>query len=463
MSTIPLNINYQSVTKKISINKTDPISKVIVKSLEIFKINSSLYSGSLLHNNKILDDSLPIRFTDLVNNSKLIFKIKKLDMNKEVNVKFIIENNSPKIEKINISKNLLELIEKFNVDKSRSSQLRIFNLTINSSDYEHTQLSSIIGDVGNVVIRLNYLKSDNEIMKLKKEQEDINKLQIEQNRIRMEEEKKRNEERREKELLEGREKELVERKREIEQKEKEQDIEMKDEDDATIKSDKTVDMKDEGNQPTENEEGMKLFIPSNKDPHTHTYENPDNDYEMNVDTLKIYQNSIRSSGKRLKKNKDTTRNISKYNIRIKFPDGSILQLNFTENVKDIKFGQLIKKIDELLYPQFLNHYSLKFGHPPFKKIDLSFKNNTEYLYKIPDFQNERIVLIWELNKKDLNGPFIKQDFENLIIKDSSQLPEIVLEQNRGNEESKAIEHKKTEVDENKTKSKSKVPKWFKMK
>ena len=62
---------------------------------------------------------------------------------------------------------------------------------------------------------------------------------------------------------------------------------------------------------------------------------------------------------------------------------------------------------------------------------MSYSNNNEYLYNLPDFQQERIMLIWELQKPDLNlkGPYIKND--NLNIKQSEELPERVLERHRG--------------------------------
>lgn len=511
-----INYNQPLQGKKITVPKSTSINQLRLQALTVYKIDPNNYEGQLYHNGKLLDGSLPIRLTNLLNNAKLNLKtIPKLNSSTnvdtttntgsanrhEINVKFINDDTgSSKVQKCSSGLNLIELIEKFNGDISRQSDLRIVNVIVESEKYRETTLESIVGKSNNVVVRLKYRKIDNDDndRMVKEKQEEAIRLHIEQESIRK---KKVHEQEKVEQSLKEQQQQQQQQQVQQQQQQQQDNKNVDAVEDAIIEDPKedlphevsslnerqAIQPKQENlshptivqpQQYTFQEEEIKdtpqLYIPSNKQ--QALYENPDEDYELTLNQAKTYQNMIRDSAKRKPKSKgDKPISLpNKYQIRIKFPDASILQINFIENVHEIKFGNLIKKIDELLLPKFINIYNLKHGHPPFKTIDMSYSNNNEYLYNLPDFQQERIMLIWELQKPDLNlkGPYIKND--NLNIKQSEELPERVLERHRGELPSGTDNEKRvntprsnttttTTDNDSKSTKKPKVPKWFKMK
>ena len=561
-----INYNQPLQGKKITVPKSISINQLILQALTVYKIDSNNYEGQLYHNGKLLDGSLPIRLTNLLNNSKLNLKtIAKLNINNtatntntnttsttttsttnqhEINVKFINDNTgSIKVEKCFSGLNLIELIKKFNGgcgddddddNSTKKSELRIVNVIIESEKYHETTLESIVGKSNNVVIRFKYKKIDNdndndndrivkqrqeEAIKLHIKQENIRKKVQEQEkleqRLKEQEQEKQKEKEKEKQNVRVVEDDIIEEDPKENQPQPQpqpqefsslndiQILEPKQEKSAyptIVQPQQQYTFQLEEKEEEEINDTPQLYIPSIKKQEAEEkelYENPDEDYELTLNQLKTYQNIIRDSGK--KKNHIDQAIISsppnKYQIRIKFPDLKILQINFIKNIEKIKFNDLIKKIDELLLPKFINNYNLKFGYPPFKTIDiLSYNNNNnnnknEYLYNLPDFQQEKIMLIWELQKSNLNlkGPYIKNEGLNLNsnsnsnlnlnIKPTEELPERILERHRGelpneieeNEKSITLSRRNTSNNNNnndddyKSIKKSKVPKWFKMK
>lgn len=489
MSSINFNIIYErQLPKKVTIAKASTINQLISQALTVFLIDPASYTGKLYHNDKLLDGSLPLRLTNLLNNSKLVLKTSKKSSsgitNQDINVKFMNDQGGSAVKKISNGLKLNEVVREFGGDLTRPSILRILELNIESEKYDQVTSESIVGDSKNVVIRLNYRKSNDEANKeaTERKQQEAIRLHIEQEKLRKQKEERER-------LVE------LDKKKEIppvyeNDAKSEKDIEMKEPDEEpeeaqhvetkpVAKNPPPLETTADSNHYTFKEEELEdtpqLYVPS-KTPQK-SYNNPDEDYEVTLNQVKAYQNMIRNSGKRKpSKNKVPLSLPKKYQIRIKFPDGTILQINFIENVSEVKFGQLIKKIDELLLPEFINEYNLKNGVPPFTTIDMNFTTNNEYLHKLPDFQQERIMLIWELQKKDLNvhGPYVKNS--QLTIKQSDELPERVLETHRGelpdDDQYRRHHHhhhtasqnnsSKPATDADKSKE-SKVPKWFKMK
>ena len=501
MSSINFNITYErQPVKKVTISKASTINQLVSQSLTVFKINPSLFSGKLYHNDKLLDGTLPIRLTNLLNNSKLILKLtkKKIEsgiINQEINVKFMNDQGENLVKKISNNLKLNDVIKEFGGDLTRPSILRILELNIDSEKYDSITLESIVGDSKNVIIRLNYKKNfdgqskeeierkQQEAIKLHIEQEKLRKQKDNEARLTAELEKKKQQQQQQEEEFKIH--DDVKSEKDIEMKEPEDDIEQVDnnepepEPEPEPEQPQQVEQIDESNHYTFKEEELKdtpeLYIPSETP--QKSYNNPDEDYEVTLHQVKAYQNMIRNAGQRKPfKNKVSMTLPKKYQIRLKFPDGTILQINFIEDVEQIKFGQLIKKIDELLLPDFINEYNLKNSVPPFTTLDMNFNINNEYLHKLPDFQQERIMLIWELQKKNLNihGPYVKNN--QLTIKKIDELPERILETHRGElpddeshkkKLSQKNSNKSTANDDNddnqKDSKKSKVPKWFKMK
>ncbi|KAI3403132.2 hypothetical protein KGF56_004021 [Candida oxycetoniae] len=502
MATISLNVSYLNQSKKLTVSKSSSVSQLVSQCLTVYKVDSSSYRGELYHNDKLIDLGLPIRLTNLINNSKLVLKVKKLDLNKMINVKLITEKGSL-VDKCNANIPLSQVLSQFKVDTSKPTQLRILNSTVNWARYQSTSLGSLLGAADSVAMRLEYTRTTKEEEAYHKKQQEAVKLQIEQEKKKRQiEEEKRKLEERERE----KEKEREEEKRKLEEREEKvaearaaaskeaemdtglvnaapttEDIEMI-EGEERVGVGKTSTTKGEISrseatsasfvyQEEELKETPQLYVPSDKP--QPSYENPDEDYHVTVHQVKTYQNAIRNSAQRTKKNPNGGGKIPpRYLIRIKFPDGSMLQINLLENVSEIKFGNLIKKIDELLLPQFIDNYSLKIGFPPFTKLNQSFTLNQEYLYKLPDFQNEQIILIWELSKNSLNkkGPFLNSNSKDLVIKQSDELPERILEKHRselpsdtssGKQSSRPKSALSNEEDK-KGKHKLKIPKWMKI-
>ena len=70
------------------------------------------------------------------------------------------------------------------------------------------------------------------------------------------------------------------------------------------------------------------------------------------------------------------------------------------------------------------------AYPPFKKLEFSFLANNTRLDEHGEFgSNENIVLLWEVTDGDASGPFIDTKLVN--AKETTELPEIQLESNRG--------------------------------
>lgn len=492
MSTITFNVSYNNITKKITVPKPSTINQVSEICLVKFAISKPDVVGVLYSNNKILEGSLPIRLTTLSNNSKLKLELKAGSGKKEVAFKFTINADLvPKtvMSKINADRTLAQLITyveeiesiKLNLE-GKDSQLVIMNSIYPSGVYKTTKLSSL--GQSSLAIRMNYLLSEAEKASRAEEQQNIVKVQLERQKQRNEGirlGKEREEvERIEKELEEERLAYLKEAgveeevKSEISEGNKEP-LETKKGITETI-MDKVTTVPSKAKQITSTKEidtimtdysealteSPSLYLPSDSTP---TYENPDEDYNMTVAQAQTYRNLITKSGKQTPITSEPVLP-QKYLFRIKFPDRSILQVNFISEANTVKLGQLIKKIDDLILERFVGKYNLKLSYPPFKKIEFSFSENNSFLHLLDDFQSERLSLIWELKGGVAveQGPYIKT--ESIDIKSSSELPEVLLESHRS--ELPAEEAVRVIEDipvakvnrEPKKKAAKGVPKWF---
>lgn len=493
MATIVLHVTYQGQPKKFTVNKSQTISQFISQCLTSYNIDSNAFSAELYHNNKALDSASPIRLTNLMNNSKLTLKVKKLDLNKEVNVKFISDQGTV-VRKHTVATMLEEIVEQIVGRLSKPTQLRILDLVVGYEKYATTTLGSIVGNANSVVVRLEYQKLTNEKDALFKKQQEANRLQsVEtQRRKELEVQKCLQEEQERQRLKKERARQAEAKNTNVQElNNSQEDAEMKDVEKGTpsiatesVSNPSTGDVAQQQGtnasfvyQEEPIDETPKLYVPSDKP--QPTYQNPDEDYNMTVDQAKTYQNVIRNSAKRVKKTGGDIKKPSKYFIRVKFPDGAMLQINFLENVHEIKFGSLVKKLDELLVPEYINSYNLKIGYPPFTKLIQSFALNNEKLHNLEHFQSEQIVLIWELSKGDSTkvnqkGPFLNNESKDLVIKPSDELPAIKLEKHRNELPSKdestksgggifKSKSKSKDGEDKDEKKKSKLPKWLKMK
>lgn len=496
MSTITLQISVSNVFKKVTVAKTLTVNQLIEHIGEKFKIkNLDQYPDAylvIINNNKKLDKLLPLRLTNLINNSrlKLVLGTKAAaSQGRVVSLKIVVN----KVDNTNYTTILEEdntvtvksLLQK--VEERFKIQLLTFDsvahkVVVNvletklvlGVDNIDKSLSSIIGNVSSLVIRIDFSQVKNEQREL--EQQKINKLQLDNQRDR--ERQRQERELQERELqLQQREKELEEREQRLRDEQLEtgtQEQKQTPQESHHQVSESSQHQVNESNQ-MQVEESKHNHAPPvdfnsevSKDPQlfkpsTHqSYENPDEDYEVTVSQIQKYQKLISNSVK--PKTPIVRQKPSSYTVRIKFPNQSILQLYF-ENGHEVRLGQLLKKVDELLIEKYINNYNLKLGFPPFNKLSLNFSANNKLLNELPEFQSDKITLIWELATSEYNhdGPFLKEDIIKVL--QSSQLPEMILESHRGeleDEETVASNHLVTKQLETK-KLGSKVPKWFKPK
>lgn len=530
MSSITLHVTHNNVTKKIATEKSATVSQLISTALTKFGINESS-NASLISksNNKKLDVVLPIRLTNLINNSKLTLEVSEQVQakSKQVSLKCIInkidKSNSNTILKVNndisIKQLLLEISSKDssidltnNYDKSQMDiiiNILDNKISINEQSNElNNRLSSIIGEVSNLVIRISFIQLNNNEKLL--EQEKINELQLEQQRqtnkkaeedrlnnienqrLNNEEEAKLHLQKQKQKLSEQNGNEAAYEKKEVAYKEDEMEVDEKpkseeknaktnsiDSNSSPKKLDSTKLHNNAQFTPTQ-EKSPQLYKSSSSSSSRQIYENPDEDYEVSVSQIQKYHKLISNTANsnQSKNNKKVVPIPESYTIRIKFPNQSILQLYF-ENGLTIKLGQLIKKIDELLLPTYINQYNLKFGYPPFTKIEPNFKNNSTKLNDYLDFaKTDKITLIWECGNIDNSfgkGPYLKESDSSLSIKNSDELPEMILESNRSElDDDEEVDGKGKNVYNNNSSTGSsnevkkdskgnKLPKWFKLK
>lgn len=153
-----------------------------------------------------------------------------------------------------------------------------------------------------------------------------------------------------------------------------------------------------------------------------SYENPDQDYTVSVAQAEHYYNMIRALQHKQPQKEHFAP--QRYTIRVRFPDRVLLEISIDDG--SMKMGQLLKRIDGYVKEDFVGGYRLKCGLPPFKVIDFSFSGNNQPLNLHPDFQQERLVLIWEaLGTR--RGPYLREGVETRPV---DALPPVVLESQR---------------------------------
>lgn len=198
-----------------------------------------------------------------------------------------------------------------------------------------------------------------------------------------------------------------------------------------------------------------LYVPSGR---IEMYENPDDDYVLTANHAEKYLKMIRGMQKPTKKTSKQSPN--RYIIRLRFPDRKLLDLIMEDST--VPLGQLFKKLDSYVSPNFVNSYVLKNGSPPFETIQMSFSTNNVPLKEHPSFQQEKILLIWEPVISH-PGPYLKEGLEQ---RDLKEMPTVALESNRQNlEDDSSSTRKANRADDDNEKAekpnrKVGLPKWF---
>lgn len=469
------------------------VNDLILTSFQKFNVPLS-NNGVLTFSGKKLDGLLPIRLSNVVNNAKLELIVSSGDSEVTLKVVAAIGDESiTKVIKVASSATLAALVEEFRSKAEISSdwsdkriQLSVLqaikdNLT---SDFAQISVASVVGSATNAVLRL--------LVENKDAQQKRMKFQEEQRVLRQELEEKRRQER----LVKKEEEQKLQGKKVLEGKnvEGEEDAEMEDvedtEDNLAAVADEAVHTlphkgetpESSTGNPTQNiihstnsgnltgssGDGISeepraghfevvqeiedtLYVPSTR---SAIYENPDDDYNMTVNQAEKYYKIIKSMQGGRKVAKEVTKP-QKYIIRIRFPDRSLLDLPIDD--PSIKLGQLLKKIDGYVAEKYINTYKLKNGLPPFKELAVGFSENNVALIDHPDFQLEKILLIWEPALSNSKGPYLG---EGIATKDASQLPTLQLESHRGELEKDEVTAPKPVAKTDGKKKSTGVPKWF---
>lgn len=484
------SVSYQNVVKKVLCGRSATVNDVLRASFDKFNILLS-NSGELSSGGKKLDALLPVRHTNLVNNAKLVLLVTKGAAEVTLKVTASVKEESvTKILKIASAATLAALVAKFREAAGIEAdwtdqriQLSVLQAVKDnlSSDFAEVTVASLVGSSTNAVIRMVVENRDRQLQRAK--------LQEDQKILRQQYEEKQRQNR----LLQKQQQELeAQRLREAKRAEDEakDSMEIEPEENASREvvsksqtsdpeppvvkhNEQTVETpavpsnlattnvsstsmvspshpRESFHVPEEKED--TLYIPNER---TALYENPEEDYNMTMGQAEKYLKIIKSmqGGPSTKKE---TMIPQKYVIRIRFPDRSLLDLPIED--ASMKLGQLLKKVDGYVDERFINSYKLKNGLPPFKEIAIGFTENNLPLKSHPDFQQEKLVLIWEPAVPKASGPFLKQ---GIASKDASELPTMLLETNRGKLE-KDVATVPAPLHTNTTTKKSTpgVPKWF---
>lgn len=441
MLTVTFHISCDNVSKKVTCNKAQTINQLTQVALEKFKIEGQ--NGELFHNGKKLDSSLPIRLTNLLNNSKLVLMVSRGSKEQVVNIKLAVNARGEVksyILKSSNAQTLKQILSEFEqthgcgLQDGGDFELAVLNSKIGSNSEEiDASLRSIVGDVSSLVIRLTFILATNNT----REQDLINERQQQNMRNYQKQERERRQE--EQRVAEQRAEEaastpVINRTPEA--------ITSAPSGGASagatvadIQETQTIAPSHEGNTKGVSGGFQDQNLVKNTSTHTDTlyapskfdtYENPDDDYEMTVHQAQKYHQMIINSSRKPSAPKPRSKP-SRYSIRIKFPDRLMLQLEIDD--ANAKVGHLVRKIDHYLVSGFQSSYNLKIGYPPFSTIPLSLADNSTALSESPFFQDEKVVLIWEPLPPHASGPYI-QDSETHHAKGISDLPQIQLESNR---------------------------------
>ncbi|EGV62327.1 hypothetical protein PSN45_001053 [Yamadazyma tenuis] len=476
MSSISFNVRHEKDTKRVTITRNSAVGDLLQLACSKF----GLASGELIYNKKMLDVSLPIKFTNLLNNGTLELKAKTL-IQKTIVVKVVFPDNSAVIKKVSNTMKLADLVSESGIT-TPTNELSVGYLqkSVLASDNESKELHELIGDVENAVLRFGVLKDVSveqrlvveRQLKLQQQRQEVKKQKLE------EENDRKSESMRDLAVLESKKISDNQTVSEIEsetQRDKPSESDDMEVDPQTRELELSV---DPWNQAPEISVDTKVKSSTKKSVETtvtaptstdkasvsstetaqdsdvvykptsvHIYENPDEDYEFTAAHARIYQNLVKyKNPKRKAQTKQKLEAI--YKFRIKFPNSYILEVHLSNTCK---FGELIKKIDTYVADDFKSNYILKLSYPPFKKYEISFALNGTPLAEIEEFDSQ-ILLIFEPNipgTSFLNGSVNEKEF--------SDMPEIQLEEHR---------HSLPE-DDTSSKSKSssggkKTPKWLKL-
>ncbi|GEQ72914.1 hypothetical protein JCM33374_g6602 [Metschnikowia sp. JCM 33374] len=520
---LTFSVSYQNIAKKVSCKPTSSINQLVALSLEKFRLPSST-NGCLTHNGKSLDGVTPVRLTGLVNNAKLSLSTSQGAFPVALKLVGLVDGDSvTKVLKVQSDMTLPGLVGYFFQQLAIQVALdtKLVELSVmrhkvdnSSRDFVLMTVASLVGSSTNAVVRISVQDKQAALAKQEEERERERRRQEEPARSTTNGLLAANprvsstsaaasaptNESAKSVLKDTPNEDIVPQKPTQEPPRSlatENNPSISSEPPFSAPSHPTTTIPNEPTskgssiatndsfyssqtnqnhkpqiQPHEQASVEKapapwtlpvdkqdtVYVPSGS---TTTYENPDEDYELTSNQAEKYYKILKSMQGRPPAKK-AARKPSKYTIRIRFPDRTLLDLHFEDPAT--RLGQVLKKLDSYLVEKYTNDYSLKNGHPPFEEISFGFGANNLALQDHPHFQQEKILLIWETHGPS-KGPYIKEDLQR---KDVNELPTVVLESHRGNLEAdddskKSSKLGKSDSLQSDPKAKPRVkgmPKWF---
>lgn len=478
MASVTVNVTYGYQSKKISIPKSSTVGQLASQAATAFNINGD---PSLEHKGKRLDPSLPLRFTQLVQNSTVKLNVEATTTltPSAIAIKIATPESSTVVKTTNDV--TIEAALKLAEANLQTSIIKPgIEVLLMNTVYQDLSLplKQVSGSATNTVMRVRYPVSN---VDRQKEQQEVVAKQLAEQRARNEAQRV------ERERLEAeRQRRIYELKKEIH----EQQTELLENDDEMMEAREEEQIENyESQHPVESrkdsqtkskpttadesisplapmKDGDQLYVPTNQP--MPIYENPEEDYTLTVDKAKLYHKLVQQLGKRTRPTQHEPIHPRQYLIRIKFPDRNLLQLNFVSDADSVKLGQIVKRIDEVILDKWIGKYHLKLGYPPFQQVPLSFDTNGSRLHDLPQFfSGERIALIWEPALVTIgvasSGPFLKEGAisDQLSTRD---LPEVKSESQRGNfadsQEPRETKSSTTPTSTTKSNSGKLVPKWL---
>lgn len=475
------SISYNNVTKKVTCPASSTINNLVSLASEKFKLDKAT-NACLTFKGKKLDGMLSIRLANLSNNAKL--DMVKVDLaqivNLRINSSFYGKQNS-QIMRVSPSITVAALMDQFldkcgekmnwansNVDLSVMQN----GISNQSSDFASISVGSLIGTAASASLRLTI--EDKEATRIKqnlhKEQEivrreaEYQKLEsaMHSKKLKQEQiEKPKEEETQSSETPEvSRKKNLTNDAVENKEKLTKQIIShlyaTSSEDRPPVyekhqKQGRAPNEEiDEWQPPKESED--TLYNPSH---HVEIYENPDDDYNVTTNHAEKYLRMLQARQKPQKKSEPVAP--KRYTIRVRFPDQKLLDILLEDS--SVALGQLFKRLDTYVRPEFINSYVLKSGSPPFTRIEMGFSQNNVPLLSHPQFQQERLLLVWEPAAKMVSGPYLN---ESLEAKDIEEMPSVAIETHRKNliEELAHTPEAPSTKFAHRSEKRAGVPKWF---
>lgn len=475
------SVTHNNLTKKVSCPTSSTVNKLVSISIEKFKLPTTT-NACLSYKGKKLDGMLSLRLANLINNAKL--DLIMIELTDSVNLRvngMCLNHQLSKIIRVSPTISLASLVSRFLQECGVDIDWRNHNVKLSamqngidnkSSDFDAVTVGSLVGTSSSASLRL--------VIEDAADAKRVQEAQLEQQKLRA---------RLEQEKAEAR-LNAAKISKDMETPLNNQDVTTTDsagtpEEDKNAKdtyktpenkmesSPNTIDAVNElltAPQPVYEPEILSgeqatSWLPSREIQDTlynprgqiDLYENPNEDYNVTTHHAETYLKSLQAMQRPSKKHLHIQP--SRYTIRVRFPDRKFLDLVMEDS--SAALGQLFKKLDSYVHPNFINSYVLRNGCPPFNEIEMGFSQNNTPLKDHPQFQDERVLLVWETVAKLTSGPYLKED---LLAKDITEMPTVALESNRNNlqGEEPTARAKTVHATVNKATDKKKpgIPKWF---